>query len=75
LILFLSFVSMATAPSTSVKILATGFGAGILIDATIVRALLLPAFVSLFGRWNWWLPRLPARLLRTEPSPRTILDR
>jgi RND superfamily putative drug exporter len=69
LILFLSFVSMATAPSTGVKILATGFGAGILLDATIVRALLLPAIVSLFGRWNWWLPRFPARLLRTEPSP------
>jgi len=42
LILFLTFVSMATAPSIGVKILATGFGAGILLDATIVRALLLP---------------------------------
>jgi RND superfamily putative drug exporter len=73
LILFLSFVSMATAPSTGVKILATGFGAGILLDATIVRALLLPAIVSLFGRWNWWLPRFPARLLRTEPSPQPLL--
>ena len=49
------------------------FGAGILLDATIVRALLLPAIVSLFGRWNWWLPRLPARLLRTEPSPKPLL--
>ncbi|HSP74137.1 MAG TPA: MMPL family transporter [Gaiellaceae bacterium] len=73
LILFLSFVSMATAPSTGVKILATGLGAGILLDATIVRALLLPAVVSLFGRWNWWLPRVPARLLRTEPSPEPML--
>ena len=70
LILFLSFVSMATAPNTGVKILATGFGAGILLDATIVRAMLLPAVVSLLGRWNWWLPRLPARLLRVAPSPR-----
>ena len=69
LILFLSFVSMATAPSTNVKILATGLGAGILLDATVVRALLLPALVSLFGRWNWWLPRTPARLLRVESSP------
>jgi RND superfamily putative drug exporter len=73
LILFLGFVSMATAPSTGVKILATGFGAGILLDATIVRALLLPAIVSLFGRWNWWLPPLPARLLRTRPSPEPLL--
>jgi putative drug exporter of the RND superfamily len=77
LILFLSFVSMATAPSTGVKILATGFGAGILLDATVVRALLLPAIVSLLGRWNWWLPHLPARLLRVAPSPhpRPIEDR
>jgi RND superfamily putative drug exporter len=30
--------------------------------------LLVPALVSLFGRWNWWLPHLPARLLRVEPS-------
>jgi len=28
----------------------------------------LPAAVSLFGRWNWWLPRWPARVLRVEPS-------
>jgi RND superfamily putative drug exporter len=69
LILFLGFVAMATAPDTSVKMIATGLGAGILIDATIVRALLVPAAVSLFGRWNWWLPRGPARLLRTDPSP------
>jgi RND superfamily putative drug exporter len=33
-----------------------------------VRALLVPALVSLFGRWNWWLPPLPARLLRVQPS-------
>jgi putative drug exporter of the RND superfamily len=49
--------------------IATGLGSGILLDAPIVRALLVPAAVSLFGRWNWWPPPLPARLLRTEPSP------
>ena len=47
---------------------ATGLGAGILLDATVVRALLVPALVSLFGRWNWWLPTPMARLLRVEPS-------
>jgi len=47
----------------------------VLVDATVVRALLVPAAVSLFGRWNWWLPRLPARLLRTEPSPIPVLER
>ena len=52
------------------KILATGLAAGIIIDATIIRALLVPAAVSLFGRWNWILPPTAARLLRVEPSPR-----
>jgi uncharacterized membrane protein YdfJ with MMPL/SSD domain len=31
-------------------------GVGILLDATVVRALLVPALVSMLGRWNWWLP-------------------
>ena len=48
---------------------ATALGVGILIDATLVRALLVPALVSVFGRWNWWLPKWPARLLRVQPSP------
>jgi len=68
LILFLAFVSLASGPETEVKVLATGLAAGILLDATVIRALLVPAVVSLFGRWNWWLPQLPARLLRVEPS-------
>ncbi len=68
LVLFLGFVAMATAPDTSVKMIATGLGAGILIDATIVRALLVPAAVSLFGRWNWWLPQPIARALRVAPE-------
>jgi RND superfamily putative drug exporter len=69
LILFLSFVSLASAPGTDIKIMATGLGAGILLDATVVRALLVPALVSLFGRWNWWLPPWAARLMRVAPSP------
>jgi RND superfamily putative drug exporter len=68
LILFLAFASLASAPSTEIKVLATGLGFGILLDATIVRALLLPALVSLLGSWNWWLPRPVARVLRI-PHP------
>ncbi len=68
LILFLAFLSLASSPGTDVKVLATGLAAGILLDATVIRALLVPAVVSLFGRWNWVLPTLPARLLRVEPS-------
>ena len=69
LILFLSFVSMASGPETDVKMMATGLAAGILLDATVIRALIVPAVISLMGRWNWWLPSWPARLLRVEPSP------
>jgi putative drug exporter of the RND superfamily len=68
LILFLAFVSMASGPQTDVKVMATGLAAGILLDATVIRALLVPALVSLFGRWNWWLPSWSARLLRVQPS-------
>jgi RND superfamily putative drug exporter len=68
-ILFLSFLSMSSAPDTDVKVLATGLGAGILLDAVLVRSLLVPAYVSLLGRWNWWLPRPLARLLLVRHSP------
>ncbi len=68
LILGLAFVALSASPGTEVKMFATALAAGILIDATIVRALLVPAVVSIFGRWNWWLPAWPARLLRVRPS-------
>jgi len=69
LILFLSFVSMSTTPVTDVKVLATGLGAGILLDAIIVRSLLVPALVGVLGRWNWWLPGWASQTLRIAPSP------
>ncbi len=73
LILFLAFMSLAAGPQTDVKILATALAAGILLDATVIRALIVPAVVALMGRWNWWLPRWPARMLRVEPSlPRRV---
>jgi putative drug exporter of the RND superfamily len=68
LILFLAFAALASGPETDVKVLATGLAAGILLDATVVRGVLVPALVSLFGRWNWWLPVGVARVLRVRPS-------
>ena len=56
LILFLAFLAMSSAPATEVKIFATALGFGVLLDATVIRALLVPAMVSLLGRWNWWFP-------------------
>jgi RND superfamily putative drug exporter len=69
LILFLAFVALTSAPGTDVKVFATALGIGILLDATVVRALLVPALVSLFGKWNWWLPSSLGRLLRVEATP------
>jgi RND superfamily putative drug exporter len=69
LILFFAFAALASAPETDTKVLATALGVGILLDATIVRALLVPALVSLFGQYNWWLPGWVATILRVEPSP------
>jgi putative drug exporter of the RND superfamily len=75
-ILMLSFLSMSTGPQTDLKILATGLGAGILIDAVVIRCLLVPAMVALFGRANWWLPGWLARLLRVPaPAPAGTLAR
>ena len=68
LILFLAFTAMASGPGTDLKMMATGLAAGILLDATVIRALIVPAVIALMGRWNWWLPPGPARLLRVEPS-------
>jgi RND superfamily putative drug exporter len=69
LILFLAFASLASAPNTDIKVLATALGAGILLDATIVRALLVPALVTLLGHYNWYLPNWMAKVLRVPPSP------
>ncbi len=49
-----------------------GLAVAILVDATIVRAVLVPSLMAVMGRYNWWLPPRIARLVRVEPSP---LDR
>jgi RND superfamily putative drug exporter len=50
------------------------FGAGlalaVLLDATIVRMLLVPSLMAILGSWNWWLPQPIARLARVKSSPR-----
>jgi RND superfamily putative drug exporter len=67
-ILMLTFLSMSTSGQTDLKILATGLGTGILVDAVVMRCLLVPAMVALFGRANWWLPESMARVLRVSAS-------
>jgi putative drug exporter of the RND superfamily len=68
LILFLAFTAMASGPGTELKMVATAVAVGILLDATVIRGLVVPAVIALMGRWNWWLPAGPARILRVQPS-------
>jgi uncharacterized membrane protein YdfJ with MMPL/SSD domain len=46
-----------------------GLAVAIFVDATIVRALLVPSLMAVFGRWNWWLPAALARIVRVPASP------
>jgi RND superfamily putative drug exporter len=56
LVLVLAFAALSAGPSVPLKMFATALAAGILLDATVVRALLLPAVVSLLGEKAWWYP-------------------
>jgi len=49
--------------------LGVGLAFGVLIDATIIRGLLLPSAMVLLGRWNWWVPNSVAKLVRIKGSP------
>ncbi|HXG75224.1 MAG TPA: MMPL family transporter [Gaiellaceae bacterium] len=46
-----------------------GLAAAVLFDATVIRAVLVPALMAVMGRYNWWLPERAARLARVKPSP------
>jgi RND superfamily putative drug exporter len=69
------FFAFALADSVIIKAVGIGIGIAVILDATIVRALLVPATMRLMGRWNWWLPAPLARLdrrirLGSDPSAR-----
>jgi uncharacterized membrane protein YdfJ with MMPL/SSD domain len=53
------------------KEVGVGLGAAILIDATVVRAILLPATMRLLGQWNWYLPKALSWLPRVAAEPTT----
>jgi RND superfamily putative drug exporter len=57
LIMTVVFLSFVANPSPLVKMIGLGLSAAILLDATIVRMVLVPATMALLGRANWWLPR------------------
>ncbi len=58
------FFAFALADSVIIKAVGVGIGIAVVLDATVVRALLVPATMRLMGTWNWWVPGPMARLAR-----------
>ncbi|MCU1592640.1 MAG: family transporter [Frankiales bacterium] len=77
LILMFAFLVLSSSPGFEIKSLAVGIAAGIIFDATVIRALLVPALMKLFGQANWYLPewaRIGLRLPPQPASPPVVID-
>src|SRR5438105_510202 len=73
LILAMAFLVLSSTPGYEVKSLAIGLAAGIIFDATVIRAFLVPALMKLLGNANWWMPEWLGTVLRIadrEPTPK-----
>jgi putative drug exporter of the RND superfamily len=71
LILMFAFLVLSSSPGFEIKVFAIGLAAGIIFDATVIRALLVPSLMKLMGRANWYLPDWTRRALfiREEQPP------
>ena len=69
MIMVAAFMGFVAGSIVGLQQFGFGLAMAILIDVTIVRALLVPSAMALFGRWNWWLPPSVARIVRVKPSP------
>jgi putative drug exporter of the RND superfamily len=76
LVLVFAFFSLSTGPGPDIKQFGIGLAAGVLIDATLIRAVLVPSLITLFGRWNWWMPHWVQRALFVRsPAPDAVPER
>jgi uncharacterized membrane protein YdfJ with MMPL/SSD domain len=66
LVMFAVFSIFGSLSALDVKQASVGLAAAVLIDSTIVRAVLLPTSMKLLGEWNWYLPQFLERLPRTR---------
>jgi RND superfamily putative drug exporter len=76
LIMSVAFAALIAAQVSFMRIFGLGLTLAVLVDATLVRMALLPAFMKVMGRWNWWAPGPLARLhqrigISEEPSERS----
>ena len=67
-IMVVVFLSFVLTPDVSVKQIGLGLAAAVLVDATVVRLVLVPAVMELLGTANWWLPGWLARRLPGRPA-------
>ena len=68
-IMVMVFFGFVTEMDALIRMLGFGMGVAILLDATVVRMVLVPATMSLLGHWNWWLPGwLDRALPRLDPE-------
>jgi RND superfamily putative drug exporter len=74
LILMFAFLVLSSSPGFEIKSLAVGIAAGIIFDATVIRALLVPALMKLFGQANWYLPEWVRIGLRLPELPPHVID-
>jgi RND superfamily putative drug exporter len=76
LVLMFAFFVLSSSPGLDIKQFGIGLAAGIIFDATVIRALLVPALMRLLGQWNWWLPPSAARVLfvRRPPSEQPAVE-
>jgi RND superfamily putative drug exporter len=68
LVLMFAFFVLSTSPGTDIKQFGIGLAAGIIFDATVIRALLVPSIMAVAGKWNWWFPKPLARALFVRPT-------
>jgi len=73
LILMFAFLVLSTSPGYEIKPLAIGLAAGIILDATLIRALLVPALMRLLGDANWWMPRWTRVVLRIPERDQAVV--
>jgi RND superfamily putative drug exporter len=66
LIMAISFAGLIAAQVSFMRMFGVGLVLAVLVDATLVRMVLLPAFMHLLGRWNWWSPAPLRRFTRPE---------
>jgi RND superfamily putative drug exporter len=77
LILMFAFLVLSSSPGFEIKVFAIGLAAGIIFDATVIRALLVPSLMRLMGRANWWMPQWTRKALfisRRERVPEAAAE-